>query len=112
LKAIGVRRDATHGVERDRTTNDGIVDIAVDVCPHAREFDGFLERDVRNFSGDAADLFGGHTAAGGHVLWCVFIVCVAFTDEVEDGTQFCSLPKRGRVRVGGVGFPRGPILRR
>ena len=66
LETIGMRADAAHRVEGNRATDDFVVHVAVDVSPVALYFDGFFERYVCDFCGDAANLFGGYAATGGY----------------------------------------------
>ena len=82
MKTVCVGADATHGVEGDWTSNDFVVNVAVNVGPRAGDFDSFLERDVRDFGGHAANLCSGNAAALSDVFWRVFALAVTLSDQL------------------------------
>ena len=95
-----MRRDAAHRVEGDRATHDGVVHVAVDVGPHARQLDGFFERYVRDFGGNAANLFGGNATAIGYGVGCVMVAGVAVEYEREHSAHRFAICVTGPVQRG------------
>ncbi len=55
LEAVGMRRQAAHGVEGHRIAGDGFVFLAPGIGPGDRQFDALVARGDAHFVGQAAD---------------------------------------------------------
>ena len=107
LEAVGVRRDAAHGVHADRAAGHGGVALAAEVGPGAGERDGVVEGGVGELGGEAADGRGVEAAGGGDGLGGEGGVEVGLGHELEDRlgvgrADVVAAGERG-LRVRGVG---------
>ena len=83
LEAVGMRRDAAHGVHRHRPADGLLVAAAGGVGPGNVERDLLLERGVRQFAGDAPDRLGRDRGRGGDRVRAVFVGQKALGDQRE-----------------------------
>src|SRR5205085_1886391 len=63
VKSVGMRRDAAHGMHRNRPAHHGFVAAARPVGPRLRVFDRALERRVGELARDAPDLLRRYSTA-------------------------------------------------
>ncbi len=96
LEAVGMGRDAAHGVEADRAAGDGLVPRAAEVGPGLVYGDGLFERRIGEFGGDALDGGGGDAGALGDSFGGVVVREVAVRQALEDGGE----PVEGAVQRG------------
>ena len=72
LKAVGMGRDAAHGMHGDRAANRLVMAAAEIIRPRNIELDLLLEGHLRQFGGDARDGLGRNAAFLGHRIGCIF----------------------------------------
>ena len=102
LEAVGMRRDAAHGVDRDGPAQHGLVAGAAEIGPGPGQGDGAFEGDFGQLGGDAADRGGGDAAALGHCFGRMGRVEPGLCHELEDGLRM----GRPEIEGAGEGGPR------
>ena len=125
LEAVGMRRDAAHGVHGDGAPHHLFMVAAEMVRPRNVERDLLLEGGAGQFGGDAPDGLHGNTATLGDILGRPFGIDEAFGNQREGGDDAAAVRhleaahelRRGIGRQGGHGRIRvavpdeGRILR-
>jgi len=84
LEAVGMGRDAAHGVKADRAARHGLMRLAAEIGPFVIEGDRLVKGDAGDFGGDAADLVWGHAATVRHRLGRVLRIEIALGHQVHD----------------------------
>ncbi len=85
VKAVGMGRDAAHGVHGDRPADHALVAPAEAVGPRLLDDDLLLEGRLGQFRGDPADSRGVDAAGGRHLLGRIGRVEITFREQAEDG---------------------------
>ena len=83
LEAVGMRRDAAHGVHRHRTPDGLLVAAAVGIGPRNVERDLLLERGMRQFAGNPPDRLGRDRGRRRGPFGIVFVGEKALRDQRE-----------------------------
>ena len=112
VEAVGVGRDAAHGVHRDRPADHALVTPAGRVGPRHVDGDALFEGGVGQLGGDALDRGGRDAGALGHRLGRVARVEIALGDEMERrhglaavGQRHLAGQRRARVHGGRIDRP-------
>ena len=85
LEAVGVGRDAAHGVERHRAADEARVPPPRPVGPRGFDGDAAFERRLRELPRDAADAAGGDAGTRRRPLRRPGRVEIALRNQLEDG---------------------------
>ena len=83
LEAVGMGRDAAHGVEGDRPADEAVMPLAVHVGPWLLDGDRLVEGDAGDLGGKPADRLGGDAGLGRDRLRRVFRVEISFGKQLE-----------------------------
>ena len=83
LEAVGMGRDAAHGMERHRPADEALMAVAVHVGPWLVDADRLVEGDAGDFGGKAADRLGGDAGLGGDGFRRIFRVEIFFGEKLE-----------------------------
>ena len=108
LEAVGVGRDAAHGVHGDGAGGGGCVPLAPEVGPGARHLEGLVEGGLGEARGEGVDARGFDPAALGHRLGGVASVHVALDQGPEDGGAALVRAVEVRLDAGRVERREGP----
>ncbi len=84
VEAVGVGRDAAHGVHGDRPAAHRLVAAARPVGPGDRQLDRLLEGDMGELGGDPPDRRCGDAAALGDRIGRIAVVEIALGEQLED----------------------------
>ena len=103
MEAVGMGRDAAHGMHRDRSTDHLVVAPPGPVGPGLVDHNGLLEGGMRQFGGDAPDDIGADTGLGGDGIGRVLRLEAAGGDEMEGrhrGAPVGQEDLAGKLRLG------------
>ena len=105
LKAVGMGRNAAHGVERHGAAQHGVVGITAKICPRLFDFNRLVKGHIGQFRRQCADACGGDAAPLGHSLGRVFGGKVAFGHVLKHSAV--ALPFGPQIRLHAFAIPRG-----
>ena len=83
LEAVGMGRDAAHGVKGHRPPDEAIMPLAVHVRPRLVDEDRLLEGDAGDLGGKPADGCGGNARLGGDGLRRILRIEIFFGQQLE-----------------------------
>ena len=99
LKAVGMCRDAAHGVEADRPPDHLVMPFAAEISPRLVDLKSLVKRDAGQLCRDRTDTVGGNTTA----------LCHGFGGVVVSQIPLCHQVQNGAVRNAGVPIACGKV---
>ena len=103
LKAVGMRRDSPHGVERHRPPGHRGMGVAAKIHPFLRQINGLIERHIRQFRRQCPDPLRRNPAALCHRFRRMFRAKVAFRHMLKH--RPVALPDRPQIRLHPLAIP-------
>ena len=91
VEAVGVGRDAAHGMHGDGPANGFVMAAAKIIRPWNVQFNGLVERRMRQLGRDAPHGFGRNCASLRHGFGGIIFACKAFGDQRETGHHLAAI---------------------